>query len=237
MSASERLTRIACAADVGGSRDAIQGLMSATEGGDTQALALIGDIGAPGDPESMRAVFKVLARSPMPVYYVPGPSDAPIARYLREAANIETVSPVLRGLHGSIAFAPGGHVVVAGFGGEVSDDLDAPRDETDRLSYPRWEPEYRLKILHELDEHQFMLMFATPPQHKGLGSGGSDVVAELIGTHRPRLVVCGGQQGTEMIGRSLIVAPGSLREGQYAVADLTSHEVRQEQLTAAARTP
>jgi Icc-related predicted phosphoesterase len=231
--AGERLTRVACAAGVSGSADALEALLSKT--GDTDALMLVGDLGAPGDTDSLRSVFRLLARSSHPIYYVPGPGDAPADRYLREAANIETVSPVLRGLHGSIAFAPGGHIVVAGFGGEVSDDPDAPRDETTRLSYPRWEPEYRLKVLHELDEHQFVLMFATPPEHKGLGIGGSELIAEMIGTHRPRMVVCGGERGTAMIGRSLIVAPGSLANGEYAIADMSSHEVSQE--TIAAGTP
>jgi Icc-related predicted phosphoesterase len=231
VSGAERMTQVVCAADPGGSADAVDALLAATEGGDTQALVLVGNLGAPGDPQSLRTVFKSLARGRHQTYWVPGPDDAPVENYLREAANIEVVSPVLRGLHGAIAFAPGGHVVVAGFGGQVSDDPGAPREEAQRLSYPRWEPEYRLKVLHELDEHQFMLMFATPPQHESLGGDGSELIAELIGTHRPRLVVCGGAQGSGMIGRSLIVAPGSLRDGHYAVADLNSHAVRQETIT------
>jgi hypothetical protein len=235
VSASVRLTRVVCAADPGGSPELIEELLSATESSDTQAVALVGDLGFAGEPDSLRSVLRAMARWPIPVYYVPGPGDAPADRYLREAANIETASPVLRGLHGAIAFAPGGHVVVAGFGGEVSDDPNAPRDESGRLSYPRWEPEYRLKVLHELDEHEFMLMFATQPAHKGLGTGGAEVLTELIGTHRPRLAVCGGDQGTEMIGRSLVVCPGSLREGHYAIADLNSHEMSRETIGAGAR--
>jgi Icc-related predicted phosphoesterase len=232
---AERMTRVVCAADARGSAGAVQALLSATEASDVQAIALVGDLGAAGDGESMRSVFRALARGRHQTYWVPGPADAPIASYLREAANIEVVSPVLRGLHGTIAFAPGGHVVVAGFGGAVSDDPAAPRDESQRLSYPRWEPEYRLKVLHELDEHQFMLLFATPPQHAALGGDGSELIAELIGTHRPRLVVCGGAQGSGMIGRSLIIAPGSLAEGNYAIADLNSHEVSHETIEVGAR--
>jgi hypothetical protein len=234
MSGAARLTRVVCAADPRGSADAVDALLQATETGDTDALVLVGDLGAAGDPQSLRPVFKALARGRHQTYWVPGPSDAPIESYLREAANIEVVSPVLRGLHGAIAFAPGGHVVVAGFGGQVSDDPGAQRDEAQRLSYPRWEPEYRLKVLHELDEHQFMLLFATPPKHEKLGGSGSEVLAELIGTHRPRLVVCGGAQGIGMIGRSLIVAPGSLADGHYAIADLNSHDVSQQTVTVGA---
>jgi hypothetical protein len=146
---------------------------------------------------------------------VPGPGDAPVDHYLREAYNVEVVFPLLRGLHGTMAFAPG-HVLFAGFGGEVSDDPDAARDETTRLSYPRWEPEYRLKLVHELAEHQLVVLLATPPAHKGHGTTGSEALAELVGSHRPRVVVCGGERRSETLGRSLVVSPGPLDDGHYA---------------------
>jgi hypothetical protein len=164
---------------------------------------------------------------------VPGPGDAPIADYLREAHNFEVVFPALRGVHGSVAFAPDHHLVFAGLGGEVSDDPEATRDEIERLHYPRWEPEYRLKLLGELGEHQFVILFWTPLAHKGHAVAGSEVLAELVGTHRPRLVVCAGEQGSELLGRSLVVSPGSLSDGHYAVADLHSQGVELEQLAAA----
>jgi hypothetical protein len=232
MAAEHRISRVVCAGAPGGSTDAIDALLRNTDDGDV--IAFVGNLGALGKPDSLRSVLTTLSHSGRRVYWTPGPGDAPIEHYLREAANIETVVPSLRGLHGGLAFTPDGHIVVAGFGGEVSDDPDAPRDESARLSYPRWEPEYRLKILNELDEHQFVLLFATPPAHDSLGPGGSDVIFELIGTHRPRLAVCGGQQATAMIGRSLVVCPGSLENGEYAVADINSHDVRFEHLTAGA---
>jgi hypothetical protein len=140
----------------------------------------------------------------------------------------------LHGVHGTGALDPGGHIVFAGLGGEIDDDPDAPRDETERLRYPRWEAEYRLKILRELGEHESVLLFATPPAHKGQGIPGSEAVAELIATWRPRLAVCGGERrGVEMIGRSQVVSPGSLADGHYAVADLRAHTVELQELAAA----
>ena len=127
---------------------------------------------------------------------------------LREVAadqNVEVASSLLHGIHGTLAFTPG-QSVIAGMGGEISDDLDANRDEIERLRYPRWEAEYRLKVLDEHAEHERMLVFATAPAHKGRGTPGSEAVAELINTHRPRLVVCGGPRRTET--RS---APGRAR--------------------------
>jgi Icc-related predicted phosphoesterase len=228
--ARQRVTRVLCAADPGGSAQALEALIDATEDRDVHALALVGDLGG---EDGLRGLFKALIRAGLAAFWVPGAGDAPLADYLREAANTEIVAPFLRGVHGTAAFA-GGHVLFAGFGGEVSDDPDAPRDETDRLVYARWEPEYRLKIVRELDEHQLVLLFSTPPAHKGLGTEGSEVLAELVSTHRPRLVVCGGEPGVELLGRSLVVAPGSLGEGRYAIADLHAREAQLEQLEAPA---
>jgi hypothetical protein len=146
---------------------------------------------------------------------------------------METVFPLLHGVHGTAAFAPDGHLLFAGLGGEVDDDPDSERDEIGRLRYPRWEAEYRLKLLRELDEHSVTLLFSTPPLHKGEGVGTSEVLTELVGTYRARLVVCGGERGHWLIGRSIIVAPGSLEDGHYALVDLHSREVELEQLAAA----
>jgi Icc-related predicted phosphoesterase len=228
-----RVTRFLCVADPRGAVPALERALTFAHERDLHAVALLGDLsGAPATPEGYRAVFRALADADLPAYWVPGPGDAPIGDYLREAQNAEVVYPFLRGVHGTIAFAPG-HVLVAGMGGEVSDDPAAPRDEIERLRYPRWEPEYRLKLVRELGEHQLVLLVATPPAHKGHGTPGSEVLTELIATHRPRLVVSGGERRTEMIGRSLVVAPGSLGDGHYAVADLHAHAAELEDLAGA----
>jgi Icc-related predicted phosphoesterase len=221
---ARRVTRVLCAADPRGSAEALDALGAVVEEHDVQALCVVGDLSGETDGvEGYRSVFHALGNIGLPAFWVPGPDDAPITDYLREAYNMEVVHPFLHGVHGTAAFADG-HVLFAGFGGEVSDDPDAERDEVSRLSYPRWEPEYRLKIIRELDEHQLALLFSTPPAHKRLGTPGSEGLTELVGTFRPRLVVCGGERMTERIGRSLVVAPGSLDDGHYAIADLHARE-------------
>jgi uncharacterized protein len=232
---SQRVSRILCAADPHGSREAAEALAATAADRDVQAVAVVGDLAAGGGPEAYRAVFRALGRARLPTFWVPGPSDAPVADYLREAHNAEIVHPDLHGIHGTAAFAPDGHLLFAGIGGTVDDDPDAPRDETGVLRYPRWEAEYRLKILRELGEHEPVLLFATPPAHKGQGSAGSEVLAELVGTYRARLVVCGGERGTKMLGRTLVVAPGSLAAGHFAVADLQTSEIELHEFAAAVR--
>jgi Icc-related predicted phosphoesterase len=231
--ASQRVTKVLCAAEPRGGGPALERLLQVAEQRDIDALALVGDLSGERGAEGFRTLFRTLADAGRPVYWIPGPGDAPVADYLREAHNIEVVFSLVRGVHGTLAYAPDGHVVFAGLGGEVSDDPDAPREEVQRLRYPRWEAEYRLKLVRELDEHQVVLLFSTPPAHKRRGGGGSDVVAELVNTYRPRLVVCGGERGTELLGRSLVVAPGSLQDGHFAIADLHSREAELEELGAA----
>jgi len=228
-----RLTRLVCAADPGGSTEAIAAVVEAAERDDAQAIAVVGNLGAgSAAPQSRRAVFRALAAARRPVFWVPGPDDAPVAAYLHEAHSIEIVHGDLHGVHGTAALAPG-QVVVAGLGGEISDDPDEPREEIERLRYPRWEAEYRLKLLGEWPEHERVLLFHTHPEHKGLGRAGSDAVAELIGTFRPRVVVCSGEPSPELLGRSLIVAPGRASDGHYAVVDLHNREARLAELQAA----
>jgi hypothetical protein len=229
------MSRILCAADPSGSPDAIEELVAAGNERAVDAIALVGDIG--DHDAGARHVFRKLARASCPVFWVPGPDDVPIERYLQEAYSIETAFTRLRGVHGTAASVPGG-VLFAGFGGRVNDDLGQPRDERERLSYPRWEAEYRLKVLGEFDYDELVLLFWTPPAHKGLDRPGSEAVTELIGTYRPRVVVCAGERGVEELGRSLVVAPGCIRDGHYAVVDL--HErtaVLQEVAASPARRP
>jgi uncharacterized protein len=196
------------------------------EGTSVDAVAIVGDLAAPWSRQGIyREVFRLLGQVEKPTFWVPGTSDAPVRHYLQESSNIEVVYPLLHGVHGTFATAPG-HVVFAGFGGEIVDDPNTVRAEEALLRYPGWEAEYRLKLLSELDEHPAVLMFATAPAHKGLGDPGSEVVAELIKTYSPRIAIVGGDDPKqEQLGRSLVVCPGSLAQGDYALVELKGAKV------------
>jgi Icc-related predicted phosphoesterase len=232
---SQRVSRILCAADPRGSTEAIEGLLGAADALDVQAVVIVGDLGGGSERAAdLRTLLRALRTGDRPTFCVPGAGDAPIEDYLREAHNAEIVAPNLRGVHGTAALDPGQHILFAGIGGEIDDDPAAHRDEVERLHYPRWEPEYRLKLLREFPEHEVVLLFCTPPAHPQT-TGGSDVVAELIATYRARLAVCTGEQAAFTLGRTMVVAPGSLQDGQYAVADLRAREVELGQMATAGR--
>jgi uncharacterized protein len=185
------------------------------------AVAAIGDLGAPwSKPDTYRAIFKALGRAQIPAFWVPGPMDAPLGDYLRESYNMETVYPHLHGVHGTVALGPG-QLLFAGIGGEIVDDPDAIRAEEALLRYPSWEAEYRLKTIREFKEHQKVFLFTTRPAHKGLREPGSEALAELIKTYSPRLAVVAGEGvSEERLAKTLVVCPGRLDRGQYALIDL-----------------
>ena len=158
----------------------------------------------------------------METFWVPGPADAPLTYYLRESFSIETVYPFLHGVHGTVALG-GGYVLFGGMGGEILDDPDTQRDEVGALRYPGWEVEYRLKVLREFShEYEKVFLFATMAAHKRLDQRGSEVLAELIKTHRPRVTLVAGGDGVqqELLASTLVVLTGSLTRGEYAVVDI-----------------
>jgi Icc-related predicted phosphoesterase len=231
---STHLTRILCAADPAGSEEAVARLAEAAAAHDAQLILIAGDLAAAGDGRArFGKLFRTIGHRQVPSYWVPGANDAPVGTYLREAANAETVFGFLRGVHGTAALTPDGHMAIAGMGGEIDDDPESARDEEQRLRYPRWEAEYRLKILGELGELERILLFSTPPAHKGLGTPGSETVSELITTYRARLAVVGGPRTSETLGRTMVVAPGALRDGHYATVDLAAKDVELRELVAA----
>jgi Icc-related predicted phosphoesterase len=224
------MRKLLAVAGVEGDVDRLREVLEA-EGRSVDAVALVGDLAAPWGPNGIyRDVFRLLGETGKPAFWVPGVNDAPVHDYLIEAFNLEVVFPSLHVVHGTFATAPG-DLVFAGLGGEIVDDPDTLRAEEALLRYPGWEAEYRLRMLSELDEYPLVLLFATPPAHKGLGDPGSGVVAELIKTYSPRVAIVGGRDPKhELLGRSLVVCPGSLADGRYAVVDMDSSTVEQSQL-------
>ena len=75
--------------------------------------------------------------------------------------------------------------------------------------------------LADLDDKHTILLFATPPAHKGLHQPGSEVLAELVSTYRARLVITGeAERRTERLGKTTVVSPGNLAKGEYVLIDL-----------------
>jgi osmotically-inducible protein OsmY/sporulation protein YlmC with PRC-barrel domain len=209
--------RILALAQIEGATDRLERILAELARHHVDAIAVVGDLSRPGGSrsEGYRAVFRALGMARVPAYWVPGPEDAPIGEHLRESYNLEIVYPFLHGVHGTVALAPG-YVLFAGMGGEIVDDPDAPREERARVRYPRWEAEYRLKLLRELGDYEMVLLFSTVPARRPAGTG-STVVDLLIKTYSPRVVVVPGPRGRRTVRRGLPQhAGGRARERRRA---------------------
>jgi Icc-related predicted phosphoesterase len=222
----KHVSKILATSEPLGNLEEVERLVKKVADTDADVIVVLGSLASKSATTRVYGkLFKMLAETRLPTFYIPGPEDVPIYEYLREAANIEIVYPYLRGVHGTFAFAPG-YIVFTGMGGTVVDDPHMIREELETLRYPGWEVEYRLKFLGELKDYQKVFLFSTPPEHKGFHEQGSPTLAELINTYRPRLVLVSGKElKHEMLGTSLLVMPGSLAEGNFSLIDLHQHTV------------
>ena len=217
---------VVAAAGANGDIEAIRQLAREAYKIGASAIALLGNLTPRRAPAREYAeVLRTLSEPRLPVFYVPGPEDAPITEFLREAANIEIVYPNLHGVHGSFAMGPR-NTLWSGMGGTIMDDPKSTRDEYEVLRYPAWEVEYRFKSLRELKDYQKVFLFTTSPAHKGFDLKGSSELAELIKSYNPHLVLLGAVKPVyETIGNSLVVGLGSLTAGHISVIDIRKREV------------
>jgi Icc-related predicted phosphoesterase len=229
---TRRIQKVLAVGPIRGAVEPLERLLGDELSGlEVDAVAVVGDLGAAWSrPDTHRAVFRALGEADIPAFWVPGPVDAPISEYLRQASNMEVAFPRLRGVHGTASLADG-QVLFAGMGGEIVDDPDTPRGEESMLRYPGWEAEYRLKLIAEFDQPIKVLLFATRPAHKGLHEPGSEVVAELIKTYSPKVAIVAGEGATEeRLGASLVISPGRLDLGVYSIIDIHKGSVETREL-------
>lgn len=179
-----------------------------------------------GDSRSFARFFRMLNDLRVPCFVVPGKNDAPERFFLQAAFSAEIVNRNVYMVHRS--FAPvARNFVVAGFGGEIT---DGAREHTLLLMYPGWEAQFSLDFVRHLDQEK-ILLFHTPPEEEfedGEAGRGHEIVSQIIKTYRPRFVACsrsGGQKGRLWVGDTLVVCPGRLAQGEYAVVDIAERKV------------
>ncbi|MEN3313174.1 MAG: uncharacterized protein V7645_2503 [Actinomycetota bacterium] len=223
---SKHIQKMLALGGINGDAHLVENLFDELVDESIDAITVVGDLGAPwSKTDAYRGLFRAIGRADVHAFWVPGANDAPLADYLRESYNMEISYPNLRGVHATAAIGPD-HVLFAGMGGEIADDPETPRSEEALVRYPGWEAEYSLKVVGEFKDYPKVFLFATRPAHKGLHEPGSEVLAELIKTWRPRLVVTGGDEPLEeRLGTSLIVSPGRLDQGSYALIDFHNSAV------------
>ncbi len=176
------------------------------------------------------AFFDELGTLEVPVFVIPGYLDAPERLYLQASLNHEVVAPTVHMVHRSFVPLPGENLAVTGFGGSITDTDE--RENRLVLVYPDWEALFAFEFLRQVKQPP-LFVFHTPPRRdpvdKDRGRNiGQHVVEELIKTYRPRYAVVGmarDGQGTTTIGTTLVINPGPLSEGHYAILDTHTDRV------------
>ncbi|HIE05832.1 MAG TPA: hypothetical protein EYP58_03420 [bacterium (Candidatus Stahlbacteria)] len=150
-----------------------------------------------------------------PTCFVPGNMDAPWSRFWNAFSitghrNIHLV-------HRTFFFL--GRTMVYGFGGEIS---EKNQEDFFVLIYPRWEVE---KAFTKVEAEERIYIFHHPPA--GFATGGSEIIRLIIERDKPMLVACGHKHKeakVEKITESVIINPGPLKEGRFALFDSNSGE-------------
>ena len=181
------------------------------------------------EARAYRRFIEELARFRGTVRVVPGHRDAPFDSFLRSVLREARAAPHVGLVHQSFINA-GRDFVLVGFGG----DITADERETGLVNrFPAWEMEYHFEIMEHLPQEPILLTHYPPlAEETDVMDGrhvGSPELRELIENYRPAYVFCGhahGSQGIEAVGESIIINPGTITEGNYAILNTRKETVR-----------
>jgi len=178
------------------------------------------------DAQSITRFLRSLNDLQVPVFLVPGRNDAPERFFLQAALNSEIVEPRVHLVHRS--FAPlGAGYVVAGFGGEIT---ASERQSEGFLRFPAWEAEFGLDFLRHLEQEKILLTYTGPaesPEETHSGNGPA-AITHILKTYAPQFAVCtrpSGEKGKITVANTLVVFPGELARGDYAIIDTKERKV------------
>jgi hypothetical protein len=146
---------------------------------------------------------------------IPGWTGEPMEEFLQLGMQAELESPHVHVAHATLLQE--GEVAVCGIGGLIAEHPVLGADSCSRTL-----TKYFLRSLGTAKQPRKVLLLSTPPPGRLGGLEGCPLVQELIDTYHPSLCVVGGsneRHGTERLGRTLVVNPGSLSDGHAAWLD------------------
>jgi uncharacterized protein len=156
----------------------------------------------------------------IPVLVVPGHLDAPEERYFLFMQQSAFLSDNIILMHENISKV--GAYIFTGFGGRITDQ---DKEDYFLLEYPRRECLYGTRRMHFLNPPRILIFHSPPVCRLDLEAGvhlGNHFVNEIIATVSPSFLFCGHaiqSPGVEEIGNTVVVNPGALSEGRYAIVD------------------
>ncbi len=179
------------------------------------------------DTEYLKQFLLALADTQKLIYAIPGNNDSPESLYFKTIYNYAHIYPNLLPAHEMMHRED--QFMVGGFGGgmTISDD-----NREFILQYSQMWVEFAMRRL-EFFPGEKILMFYTPPVSRLDSSDGEHkgvlYLNELIEKIAPKLVMCGmakSGQGVVKLGPSVLVNPGPLFEGHYALIDYPTLNVQ-----------
>jgi Icc-related predicted phosphoesterase len=174
------------------------------------------------DVQFLDYFFDTLASLEIPCFHVPGWYDAPARLYWQSAVNHEVITGRVQGVHLAPALFEG-EWVVAGFGGRI---VEAENHEDYYvIEHPAWEAEFGLNFLRRFDRRPILLFHETGLPHEAMHR----VIDHFIKEYNPQFAFVTSPDGRvedRRIGRTLVVTPGRLADGSYAVVDLRQETVK-----------
>lgn len=176
------------------------------------------------DAQSITRFFRALNQLGVPVFLVPGRNDAPERFFLQAAFNSEIVEPHIHLVHRSFAPLGAGYVVV-GFGGEITSN---ERENEFFLRYPSWEAEFALDFMRHLEQEKILLTHTPPAENAEMAKDGRGAVSHIIKTYAPQFAVAArasGEKGKITVANTVVVFPGRLANGDYAILDTKERSV------------
>jgi Icc-related predicted phosphoesterase len=183
------------------------------------------------DSNTYQNFFLSLDTIGVPIIVVPGNMDAPESNFFRYIFNYEMTLKHIRLVQENIFYYD--EFFFSGFGGEITKN-QSERDFV--LQYPVENVRFSLRKLFYVMGKK-ILLFHTPPKSKlDFERGkhkGCDCVNELIEWLEPDFAFCGhahNARGEEWLGKTLVINPGPLNEGFFALLDTEGPNVRLEKI-------
>jgi len=190
------------------------------------------------DEEHLRRFMLFLADTQKTVYVLPGMCDAPESLYFKIVYSFPQIYPNFRPCHEQVFREDS--FLVTGFGGDLSVGDD---DREFLLQYTQPWSEFAMRRLPYMPGEKIVLTYSPPVSRLDIADGerlGVIFVNELIEKAEPKLLVCGrahSGQGKVVMGPTVVVNPGALFKGQFAVVEYPSFETRFERLVDAGMFP
>jgi Icc-related predicted phosphoesterase len=179
------------------------------------------------DLKHYRVFCQTLDSLGIPVMLVPGVRDAPEERFFLFMQQAAFMSDNIFLLHENVTRVE--HFIFTGFGGEIT---PAEKEDYFLLKYPRQECIFGTRRMRFLNPPRIFIFHSPPVSNLDLEDGmhrGAPFVNEIIEAVAPSFLFCGHVPkalGAEVIGDTLVVNPGSLALGQYALVDTREKSAR-----------